>query len=92
MLFGDLPNALVKLDFEPDRAGVLERAWQRAFSFEPLANETQPPPLHEPARLAPGSAVLGPMKPTTGSAARVSMPARRARRLDICMFMTGPCE
>ena len=29
MLFADLPNALIKLDFEPDRAGVLERAWQR---------------------------------------------------------------
>ena len=39
MLFADLPNALVKLDFEPDRAGVLERAWQRAWGTpSPLAS------------------------------------------------------
>ena len=39
MLFADLPNALIKLDFEPDRAGVLERAWQRAWGEpSPLAS------------------------------------------------------
>ena len=39
MLFADLPNALIKLDFEPDRAGVLERAWQRAWGTpSPLAS------------------------------------------------------
>lgn len=38
MLFADLPNALIKLDVEPDRAGVLERAWQRAWGTpSPLA-------------------------------------------------------
>ena len=31
MLFADLPNALIKLDFEPDRAAVLEQAWERAW-------------------------------------------------------------
>ena len=34
-----------------------------------------------------GSAALGPTKPTTGSMARESMPARRARRWKSCMFM-----
>ena len=38
MLFADLPNALLKLDFEPDRAAVLEEAWERAWdSPSPLS-------------------------------------------------------
>lgn len=31
MLFADVPNGLFKFNFRPDRAGVLERAWQRAW-------------------------------------------------------------
>jgi hypothetical protein len=38
MLFADLPNSLFKLDFRPDRAGVLEEAWEDAWgSPSPLA-------------------------------------------------------
>ncbi len=39
MLFTDLPNSLLKLDIRPDRAGVLERAWQNAWGADsPLAD------------------------------------------------------
>jgi hypothetical protein len=39
MLFTDLPNSLLKLDIRPDRAGVLERAWQKAWGEDsPLAD------------------------------------------------------
>ncbi len=39
MLFTDLPNSLLKLDIRPDRAGVLERAWQNAWGTDsPLAD------------------------------------------------------
>lgn len=37
-LFVDLPNGLLKLDLESDRAGVLEEAWQRSWGDpSPLA-------------------------------------------------------
>ena len=39
LLFTDLPNSLLKLDIRPDRAGVLERAWQNAWGADsPLAD------------------------------------------------------
>jgi hypothetical protein len=38
-LFADLPNGFLKLDYRPDRAGVLEEAWEREWD--------DPSPLEE---------------------------------------------
>jgi hypothetical protein len=54
MLFADIPNALLKFDFRPDSAAVLEQSWERAWGnrspladglFETWANDPQTPLL-----------------------------------------------
>ena len=61
MLFTDMPNALFKFDLEPDRAGVLERAWEKAWGDDsPLADglfETWEADSRTPLLLLSGTSV-----------------------------------